>query len=85
MRCTILAVLILSLLGINPTFALAMGAGGGGGTGAGGGGAGAGGSSGGTGGNGAAVNAKQHVVSPTAKADPLVVHGNPRAERPGRQ
>ena len=81
MRRTILAVVILSLVGIAPKLALAMGAGGGGG-----GSAGAGGSSGGTGGNGAPVNTKQHVVRPDSKADPLVVHRQPRsAERPGRQ
>ena len=80
MRRTILAVVILSLVGIDPKLALAMGAGGGGGS------AGAGGSSGGTGGNGAPVNTKQHVVRPDSKADPLVVHRNPRsADRPGRQ
>jgi len=68
-------VLLLSLLGINTTPALAMGAGGGGASG------------GGTGGNGAPVDAKRHVVaSPSTKAEALVVHGNSRtAERPGRQ
>lgn len=75
---TILAVVILSLVGIDPRLSLAMGAGGGG--------AGAGGSSGGTGGNGAPVNTKQHVERPDVKGDSLVVHGNLRsAERPGRQ
>jgi len=80
MRRTVLSVLVWSLVAIDPNLALAMGAGSGGG------GTGAGGSSGGTGGNGAPVNTKQHVVRPDSKADPLVVHGNPRsAERPGRQ
>jgi len=77
---TILAAVILSLVGIDPRLSLAMGAGGGGA------GAGAGGSSGGTGGNGAPVNTKQHVERPDVKGDSLVVHGNRRsAERPGRQ
>jgi hypothetical protein len=80
MRRTILAAVILSLVGISPRLSLAMGAGGGGA------GAGASGSSGGTGGNGAPVNTKQQVVRPDLKGDPLVVHRNPRStERPGRQ
>ena len=77
MRRSIIAAVILSLVGIGPKLSLAMGAGGG---------AGASGTSGGTGGNGAPVNTKQHVVRPDLKGDPLVVHRNPRStERPGRQ
>jgi hypothetical protein len=74
MRRISLAVLILPLLAVDPTLALAMG-GGGAGAGAGGGasggsGAAAGGSSGGTGsgGNGAPTGVKGHVVPPAVSA-----------------
>jgi hypothetical protein len=93
MRRISLAVLILPLLAVDPTLALAMG-GGGAGAGAGGGasggsGAAAGGSSGGTGGNGAPTGVKGHVVTPAVSAqayehptsdavkDPLLVQTRP--------
>ena len=89
-----LVVVILSLLAVDPTLALAMGAGGGagaGGAGAGGasaGGAGAG--SGGSAGNGASIIVKPQVVTPAGDAkskDSLLVQSrDPRSlDRPGRQ
>jgi hypothetical protein len=74
MRCVGLVVLVLPLVAVDPTLALAMGASAGGAAGAGGGvgagGAGAGGSSAGAGGagNGAPINEKRQVVTPAASA-----------------
>jgi len=96
-----LAVLVLSLVGVDPTRALAMGAGGGGGAGAAGGSPGASASGGGAGaGNGTPINAKRDAIPPAGSAkvygattsdavkDPPRVQQRPRSsllERPGRQ
>jgi hypothetical protein len=91
MRRISLAVLVLPLLAVDPTLALAMGGGGAGAGGgaSGGGSAAAGGSSGGTGGNGAPTGVKGHVVTPAvsgqayehptsdAVKDPLLVQSRP--------